>query len=241
MTPEQLRTDDSVAFIASVLPAKARVLEVGCGRGAVARDLATRGFDVTALDLTLRDLVPAPGVRFIEADFRRFKHEAFDAVVFTSSLHHITPLGDAIARAARLLETGGYLVADEFDVDAPDAATLHWYYETQELLVAAGLLPADRVDPPAPNLRMRWDHAHHHDEPLHTGASMERTIASQFSNREVRRPPYLYRYIAAGLSQDDRGAALAAQLRLAEQRGIDAGVLRPVGLRIVARLARTIA
>jgi len=241
MTPEQLRTDDSAAFIGGALPAKARVLEVGCGRGAVARDLAARGFDVTALDLTLRDLVAAPGVRFVEQDFRRFKHEAFDAVVFTASLHHITPLGDAIARAARLLEPGGHLVADEVDVDAPDVATLHWYYETQELLVAAGLYPADRLDAPAPNLRRRWDHAHHHDEPLHTGAAMERTIASQFSIREIRRLPYLYRYIGAGLPQDDRGATIAAQVRLAEQRGIDAGVLRPVGLRIVARLARTLA
>lgn len=237
MTPEHYRLDENAEFLAGALGARRRVLEVGCGRGAVARALAARGFEVTALDVHLRDLVDAPDVRFVECDFLRFDDAPFDAIAFTTSLHHITPLDAAIDRAARLLVPGGRLIADELDRDAPDVETLRWYYETQELLVAADHYPAEHVDHGHTDPVARWHHAHHHDEPLHTGAAMLEAIASRFVIHDLHRLEYLHRYIGARLPQDPLGATIATHVRATEQRRIADGSLRAVGLRVVADLA----
>lgn len=241
MTPEELRNDEVARFVLERLGGRSRVLEVGCGRGEVARALAASGLAVTALDASLRDLVEAPAVRFVERDFLEYEDAPFEAVIFTVSLHHISPLERAIDRAVALLRPEGLLIADELDLDAPDAATLRWYYDTQEKLAAAGHYAAHRIDHDhghghaGGDVVERWHHAHHHDEPLHTGAAMERAIAARLEMVELQRLEYLYRYIGRGLAEDDTGAWIATQVRAAERRGIAEGSLRAVGLRIVAR------
>jgi SAM-dependent methyltransferase len=243
--PRALRTEQTAAFLLEVLRGRRRVLEVGCGRGDVARALAVAGHEVTALDLELPDQQPTPGVTYVEADFLAFDLAAgappFDAVVFTSSLHHISPLDRAVDRAASLTTPGGLVVADDFDLDAPDARTLRWYYEIQELLAAAGAYPVDRIDPPIEppraDLVARWRDAHLHDPPLHTGVQLRRALGDRLALRERRRTPYLYRYICGGLPDDAHGAAVAAYVLEAERRGIAAGRITPVGLRLLADCA----
>ncbi len=67
------------------------VLELGCGTGALVRDLARRGCDVVGLDASLRALTIAerslPG-KFVVADMRRlpFADESFEAVIAVQSL-----------------------------------------------------------------------------------------------------------------------------------------------------------
>jgi len=236
-SPRALRTGQTTAFLREVLSGRRRVLEVGCGRGDVAQALAAAGHEVTALDLELRDLPPdptPPGLTYVEADFLAFDAAPFDAVVFTASLHHISPLAPAVERAAALTAPGGLVVADDFDLDAPDAETLRWYYELQELLAAAGVYAADRVDPPRPDPIARWRDAHAHDPPLYTGAQLRRALAERLAIRERRRCEYLYRYVCGGLPDDARGAEIAAYVLAAERRRIAEGRLVPVGLRLVA-------
>lgn len=236
-SPRALRTEQTMSFLGEALRGRRRVLEVGCGRGDVARALAAAGHEVTALDLELPEPHPAPGVTYVERDFLAFDAAPFDAVVFTASLHHISPLDRAALRAAALTAPGGVVIADDFDLDAPDAETLRWYYELEELLVAAGVYPADRVDPARsdpPDPIARWRDAHVHDPPLHTGAQLERALGERLAIRERRRVPYLYRYVSRGVSDDARGAELAAYVLAAEQRGISEGRLVPVGLRLIA-------
>src|SRR5215211_7732235 len=73
-------------FVLAHLPAPpARVLEVGCGEGELARALDERGYDVTAID----PAAPAGPI------FRRIKLEEleddarFDAVVASCAFHHM--------------------------------------------------------------------------------------------------------------------------------------------------------
>lgn len=234
MTPEDVRVEPSYGFLASALRGRRRVLEVGCGHGTVARRLGAMGFEVTALDRELRDPTSAPGVTFVEHDFLDYTAEPFDAIAFTASLHHIAPLERAIARAAELLAPGGVLAVDDFAIEAPDAATLRWYYDTQELLVAGGLYPRDRLDTANDDLAVRWHAAHTEHHVIHTGQQMRSVIAERFAIRDVRCVEYLHRYIGAGVSADERGGAIAAHIFASERRGIVDGVLTPVGLRIVA-------
>jgi 2-polyprenyl-3-methyl-5-hydroxy-6-metoxy-1,4-benzoquinol methylase len=91
----------------------ARVLEVGCGEGELARALARAGHLVIAVD----PRAPEGPI------FRRVRLEElsdpgpFDYVVASLSLHHIEDLGKALDKVAYLLRAGGALVVVEFAWD----------------------------------------------------------------------------------------------------------------------------
>jgi SAM-dependent methyltransferase len=240
VNPYQLAIGQTVSFLAEVLRGRHRILEVGCGRGDVARRLGGTGLRITAIDLLLSDPSPSTNVTFVEHDFLQLEAGPFDAVVFTASLHHISPLAAAVERAYHLLVPGGLIVADDFDLDAPNAATLRWYYDVQDLLAAADLFPRERVDPPAPSggdVVARWRAAHVGEPALHTGVQMRRAIAERFDLRDVHGAAFLYRHVTKYLPHDARGVALAQHVYSTERRGIADGTLAAVGLGIVATRA----
>jgi SAM-dependent methyltransferase len=237
MTPRDLRIAVQVERVRSLLADGARVLDVGCGDGELARRLAAAGAVVTALDPALRDPVPAHGVTYVEQDFLSFEAEPFDALVFGASLHHIVELERCVAHAARLLAPNGVIIVDDFDVASPDAATLAWYYDTQELLAVAGLFPRDRIDP-GDDLLERWRHAHQHEHRLHTAAEMREAIASQLAITHEQRGPYLNWYIVGRLSDDERGLAIARHVIATEHGKIASGAIRAVGWSVVATRRR---
>jgi SAM-dependent methyltransferase len=100
-----------------------RVLDVGCGRGALVLWLAGRGADAVGMEISEEQLAAAR-----EADVR---HEAtwvvgggeavpledasLDAVLFMRSLHHVPPdlMGAALTEARRLLRDGGRVYVAE--------------------------------------------------------------------------------------------------------------------------------
>lgn len=246
MPPAQsLPLQESRAFLLPLLEGRRRVLDVGCGRGELGAVLARAGHEVTAIDLRLPEpRASAPGLTFQQADFLRFDSPPFDAILFASSLHHIAPLEAAVEHARRLLVPGGLLVAEEFALEAPDAATARWYYEVQALLAAAGRYPPGHIHG-APSLEPleRWGHEHAHEhEPLSEGRRMREEVARRLELLETHEGPYLYRYIHSGVAavlgpEAPMTETLSAHVLEAERRGIAAGALKPVGLRLVARRA----
>ena len=108
------------------LPKGARILEAGCGTGAVARDLAGRFMpcDVTGLDPSpvflakARELAAAvSNLRFDQGDARELPYDtgSLDAVVFHTCLCHIPESAKALRQAFRVLRPGGHLAV--FDGD----------------------------------------------------------------------------------------------------------------------------
>jgi len=234
--PEDVEVDETHRFVAPLLAGCRRLLDVGCGNGLLARRLAADGFQVTGLDRSLKRTERASSVRFVEADFLAFHEAPFDGLVFSASLHHLFPLERAVETADRLLRPGGLFVAADFDLDAPDAATARWYYDLEGLLAAAGLYRADKVagseeDEPL----SRWHAEHVEDPPFHRGAAMVEAVGSRFTLLGTRRGPYLYRYLSGGLLPSPHGTRIAEWGLRAEERGIAAGAVKPVGLRFWAK------
>lgn len=223
------------AFVASRLRGAKRILEVGCGDGSLARHLANGGLEVTALDLELTDRSAHRGVRFVEQDFLAFEERGFDAVLFTSSLHHIAPLESALERAFAALNPGGALLAEEFAVEAPDDSTARWYYGMQALLSGQGMITPGHVhgDPEAPPLE-RWREEHRHAEPLHTAEQMLSAITARFAEVRHTTGPYLYRYIAMHLPPTIGAGKIAMKLFERESEAIRDGRVKAVGRRFTA-------
>lgn len=105
------------------VPIRTRVLDVGCGTGALAREIASkRGSKVTAIDLAPRMIDVARvrsaanlGIDYRVADFMELSPRGFDVAVAVNTLHHL-PLADAAVQMADAVVPGGFvLIADLFD------------------------------------------------------------------------------------------------------------------------------
>lgn len=238
--PIDVAVNHTLEFLGRALPAPTcRVLEVGCGSGDLALQLAARGHQVTAIDTSTEAVAAArkAGVAAQQADILTFDTGTFDAVLFTRSLHHISSLQCAIDRAAALAGPNGLIVLEEFAVEEIDHATARWNYDTQTILQCAGLTPqADDGQSSSCDPIARWREDHHHTPPLNTGRAMIEAVERRCEVCTIERSAYLYRFFCARLESGDRGCRTAEALFAAEQRLITGRLIRPVGLRIVARV-----
>jgi len=106
--------DEALRVVAELEPVS--VLEVGCGPGELsermARDL---GLDVIAVDLSERmvELARQRGVEASVADVQAlpFGDESFDCVVAAWMLYHVPDVALGLEEIARVLRSGGHLVA----------------------------------------------------------------------------------------------------------------------------------
>lgn len=160
---------DLRALAHAELPAPpARVLEVGCGRGELARALSADGYDVVAVD------PDAPE----GAIFRRTTLEAldekgrFDGALASLALHHVDDLETALEKLHSLLRPGAPLVVREFAWDLVDEATARWDYE--RLGRTGGLA--------------EWRAEH---EGLHVSEEMRAALDARFRERSFEWGPYL--------------------------------------------------
>jgi SAM-dependent methyltransferase len=98
-----------------------RLLEVACGQGRVARELARRGATLTGLDISAALLAKARayeaveplGICYLHADVTTnsaLEGHVFDGVVCNYGLSDIDDLDGLLANVARLLRSGGCFV-----------------------------------------------------------------------------------------------------------------------------------
>jgi len=102
--------------LAAVPPGCLRALDVGCGDGMLAGELAGRCGEVVGIDRDVPAIARAraryrrPNLRFFEADVmsHAFEPASFDFVASIATLHHL-PLEAALEQFSQLLRPGGVL------------------------------------------------------------------------------------------------------------------------------------
>jgi SAM-dependent methyltransferase len=120
-------------FALAGIGAGSRVLDVGCGTGAVARDVlsSTSGISLTGVDIDLGSLQFAqrmsPEIRLAAGDAHAlpFREASFDAAFFHFVLLWLADPGAALAEAVRVTRVGGHVIAvaepdHEARIDAPE-------------------------------------------------------------------------------------------------------------------------
>jgi SAM-dependent methyltransferase len=187
-------------------PTPARVLEVGCGEGRLARALARRGYRVRAIDPRAPD-----GEVFARVSLEEFADPGpFDAVVASRSLHHIVDVHAAVAKIERLLRPGAPFIVIEHAFDRFDRETARWYLEHRPAPVSLDRCLAD------------WaaDHAD-----LHGYEAMRAALDRRFTERFFAWTPSLYGELHGAVEESeeqrliDAGAIRATGFRYVGERG----------------------
>lgn len=112
-------------LLLGMFPPKQRVLEVGCGKGRLARSLAEAGHQVDAIDLSASMVHRAASttytpIRFICGDYLRHAvTQPYNAIVSVATVHHMN-YEDFLRKAKSDLNPGGTLfVLDLYERAGP--------------------------------------------------------------------------------------------------------------------------
>ncbi|HTS64431.1 MAG TPA: class I SAM-dependent methyltransferase [Candidatus Acidoferrales bacterium] len=103
----------------SVLPDKARVLDIGCGNGSLTAAWANNGWDVTGIDPSESGIAHAkschPHIAFLHMPVgpgvvEQFGERSFDAIVSAEVVEHLYAPRQLAESSFRLLKDGGVLI-----------------------------------------------------------------------------------------------------------------------------------
>jgi SAM-dependent methyltransferase len=191
-------------------PAPARVLEVGCGHGDLARAVSESGYEVVAIDPDAPE-----GELFQAVSLEEFATSApFDAVVASRALHHIPDLAESVVKIAGLLRNGGHFILDEHACDRLDDQTARWYF----------LHRVGEADAPGSLKACRAEWEADHDD-LHGYATMREELDRHFNELFFSWMPYLYGELANMEEEQERAL-------------IETGAIQAMGFRYVGEPKR---
>jgi SAM-dependent methyltransferase len=238
LTPSILSQRYTYTFTRSHLAPTSRVLEVGCGSGWLTLALSREGLNVTAIDVSKEAVREANsmGIPAEVCDFLEFPvAERFSSVLFTRSIHHISPVAHAMDRVLQLLDRGGKVIIEDFDFRSMDRSTAEWFYGLAGVLHSAGHLKESELTAigARPPLEY-WLEDHRYTPPLNAGSEIIEAAHASFGEVSVQRVPYLFRYFCRDLPADGRGYQIARKIWDWELGLIETNSIRPIGLRLVA-------
>jgi SAM-dependent methyltransferase len=194
------------------LPAPpAQVIEIGCGPfGGFVPMLRSSGYEAVGVDPEAPD----------EEDYRRVEFERaepfndIDAVVASTSLHHVVDPPQIIDRIAGTLARRGRLVVVEWAWEAFDEPTADWCFRRLGPNEQAGWLHRRRDEWVASgqpwSLYLRdWAQA----EQLHAAETLLRLIDERFNREYLGHGAYFFPDLAQTSEEDERAAIEAGQIR----------------------------
>jgi ubiquinone/menaquinone biosynthesis C-methylase UbiE len=133
------------------------IVDVGCGKGELARALVARGAIVTGIEPDDEQaranaaLPPTPGLAFHQAGAQALPLAAssFDGVFFSKSLHHVPveAMDRALGEATRVLRDEGFLYVLEPDIGGPFFELMRPFHDETEVRRAARAALARTASP----------------------------------------------------------------------------------------------
>jgi SAM-dependent methyltransferase len=211
------------SFVRDNLPgAPARVLEIGCGQqGGFVPDLHAAGYDAIGIDPEAPD---EPAYRRVE--FERYDGPGgVDAIVASTSLHHVDDVGVALGHAGEMLAPGGLLIVVEWASERFDEATAEWCFER--------LTPADGEPEWLHVCQAEWQESGKpwdaycrswtEEERLHGGGEILHELDARFERRLLEYGPYFF-------------SSLDGVTQAEEQAAVDAGLVQAARIQYVGAL-----
>jgi SAM-dependent methyltransferase len=200
-------------------PAPAHVLEIGCGPlGGFVPAMRSAGYDTIGVDPEAPD-----GPDYDRTVFEQHELEqSVDAIVASTSLHHVADVDDVLDRMRSALVPGGVLVVLEwaherfdeptarwcFDRLGPPGGEQTWLHRRRESWLASGQPWAEYLE------------AALREDPMHPGRDIVAGLQARFDTLSLTDGPYFFTSLD-GITSDD------------EQAAIDARQIRAPGIRYV--------
>ena len=210
--PECLAAERWLAAIWPVVrgrlpPPPARVVELGCGPlgGFVAR-LRANGYDAVGVDPE----APA-GDAFRQVEFEQAEQfRDLDAIVASTSLHHVADPADVIDRLAASLAPGGRAVVVEWDWKRFDERTAAWCFA--RLGDEPGWLQRRRDEAAG----REWSDALREwvdRDGIHAADELLRLLDERFRREYLAFGPYFFADLADTSPEDESAAIEAGEIR----------------------------
>ena len=137
-----------------------------------------------------------------------------DAVVASTSLHHIADPGEALDRIARTLKSGGKLVVVEWAWERFDEPTAEWCFQRIRAHDEPGWLHRRRDEWLAS--RDEWSRYLHlwaERENLHAGETLIRLLDERLERQLLTRGPYFFPELADTTEADEQAAIDAGEIQ----------------------------
>jgi SAM-dependent methyltransferase len=150
------------------------------------------------------------GDQYARTTVEDYRGSGYDAVIASTSLHHVPVLARAVRAIADLLHPWGTLVVIEWDWQRFDARTADWCFRRGDLRQSwLSPLPQCWVPDAAD-----WDAAVTQwagERSLHSGASIERALVEHFEVAEAGEGPYFFPDLRRRAPRTSNGPSTAAR------------------------------
>jgi SAM-dependent methyltransferase len=194
------------------LPAPpARVVEIGCGPlGGFVPELRSSGYEVVGVDPEAPD----------GDDYRRSEFEdvdlpaGFDAVVASTSLHHVADPAEVIDSVASVLASEGTFVVVEWAWEDFDEPTARWCFSRLRPDEKTGWVHRRRDE--WASSRRKWDtylRGWAEKERLRSATALLRLLDQRFDRRHLARGPYFFPDLSGTSMEDEQAAIEAGEIR----------------------------
>ena len=242
LTPS-IGTQKTVEFLLSEMEPGSHVLEIGCGDGAVSRQLAQNGHNVFPIDSNPESVRKARqnGVNAKYLVWPAIINSKFDAVIFSRSLHHMPGPESSIAASLDVIRDDGCLLIEDFAKESMDASTIQWFIRhIRSVCCSDGRLPNELVDLQIylggkEPLQVWFED---HDDRIHSFHAMRSYLDKMVDEIVVTDCSYLFRYFG-GLPVY-RGISDITMQSIVEDEESQCkdGDIRYIGRRLTARIRK---